>query len=312
MSANGAASVLHDLLAFLAVFWRADAVVVLGVSGGFFFPLFRLINSLLGKKLIVNVDGIEWRRAKFSAAKRAFLYVSDRMAQIFAHEVIVDNEALRPFLVRSVQASATLIAYPGDHVKRVPKVASAQHEVRCLTICRIEPENNCHILIEAFAKARRGSYVFVGNWEASAYGRGLRERFRDVKSLEMLDPVYDPEKLADLRENCTLYLHGHSVGGTNPSLVEMLFYDCEILAYDCAFNRATAGESIKYFGSAAELAGRISTDEPMVTADRLAVRETYTQAKICGAYIRLINAPMPIGLQIATDPHQEQAFQDER
>lgn len=65
VGANGASSVLHDLLAFFAVLWRADAIVVLGVSGGIFFPLFRLIASLMGKKLIVNVDGIEWRRAKF-------------------------------------------------------------------------------------------------------------------------------------------------------------------------------------------------------------------------------------------------------
>lgn len=290
VGANGASSVVHDLLAFFAVLWRADAIVVLGVSGGIFFPLFRLICSLMGKKLIVNVDGIEWRRAKFSGAKRTFLYISDRLAQLFAHEVIVDNEALRPFLVRSVQKSATLIAYPGDHVTRVPKREAAPGSISCLTICRIEPENNCHVLIEAFAKAGRGTYTFVGNWEASSYGRALRERFRGVEGLSMLDPIYDPEKLADMRENCTAYLHGHSVGGTNPSLVEMLFYDCEILAFDCAFNRATAGESIQYFADADELAAEISSGKKTVPRNRLAVREIYTEAKICDAYVRLINS----------------------
>jgi hypothetical protein len=73
LPANGAWSVLHDLIAFLAVFWRVEAVVVLGVSGGIFFPLFRMLCALRGAKLMVNVDGLDWRRGKFSRGKRAFL-----------------------------------------------------------------------------------------------------------------------------------------------------------------------------------------------------------------------------------------------
>lgn len=287
VAANGASSVLHDFLAFFAVFLRAHAIVVLGVSGGIFFPIFRLLCSLSGKKLIVNVDGVEWRRAKFSRAKRFFLYVSDRLAQWCAHRVVVDNEGLRPFLIPAVQESAALIAYSGDHALRF-ETAVADKTPRCLTICRIEPENNCEILIEAFKRASLGTYTFVGNWNASAYGRALRARYGDVPGLEMRDPVYDKEKVAVLRSECNIYLHGHSVGGTNPSLVEMLFYDCTVLAFDCSFNQFTAGQSIDYFRDAADLADKIGSAELSPTFERAAVRATYTSARICAAYSAMI------------------------
>ena len=74
----------------------------------------------------------------------------------------------------------------------------------------------------------------------------------------MLAPVYDQNVLAKYREECAVYLHGHSVGGTNPSLVEMLFYDCQILAFDCAFNRCTAGDRADYFTTAEDLSKRIN------------------------------------------------------
>jgi glycosyltransferase involved in cell wall biosynthesis len=289
--ANGAMSVLHDLLAFLAVFWRVRAIVVLGVSGGLFFPLFRILCSIFRKKLLVNVDGVEWRRAKFSRSRRYFLLISDRLAQACAHRLIVDNDALRPFLIKTRRASASLIAYPGDHVRRVerrPENAGPTKSARCLTICRIEPENNCHMLIEGFMRAGYGEYVFVGNWNASEYGRSLRAKYAHVKGLEMRDPVYDKKVLAELRENCTLYLHGHSVGGTNPSLVEMLFYDCAVAAFACDFNKYTAGDAIEYFAGEDQLAGRIRQSESVAQSNRDEVRQQYTKERICGAYADLI------------------------
>ena len=214
MNANGIGSVWHDCLAFKKIYSKADVIVVLGVSAGIFFPIFRLLCALGRKKLIVNVDGVEWRRDKFSTAKKIFLLISDRLAQLFAHRVIVDSEALRPYLMAHIRNSAVYIPYPGDHVERLPDIKNNLGEPNCLTICRIEPENNCHILIEAFSKLNFGHYTFIGNWNSSDYGRRLREKYAYVKNLEMCDPIYDKLKLAELREQCTCYLHGHSVGGT--------------------------------------------------------------------------------------------------
>jgi glycosyltransferase involved in cell wall biosynthesis len=279
LGANGAWSVLHDLVAFLMVLTRARNIVVLGVSSGVFFPLMRLLCALAGRRLIVNVDGLEWRRGKFGRGKRAFLWISDALAQTFAHRVIVDNPALRRYVLPWARAKTATIAYPGDHVLRLPGVQRSSDAF--LTICRIEPENNCELLLAAFKALGRGTYRFVGNWDRSRYGRELREAYRDVPGLQMLDPIYDPHAVAELREGCGTYVHGHSVGGTNPSLVEMLFYDARVLAYDCPFNRETARGDAEYFATLEDLVRLLGSGEAATPKAR---RSEYTRQRIVDAY----------------------------
>lgn len=287
LPANGGFSVLHDLFAFFAVIWRVDVVIALGVSGGIFFPLFRLICWLIKKRLFVNVDGVEWRRQKYSWAKSQFLFLSDRVAQISSHAVIIDNEGLRPFLLNCNRDRTWTIAYPGDQVMRLPKHKRGEG-VRFLTICRIEPENNCHMLLSTVSKSGAGCYTFVGNWEATQYGRDLFKKYSQTEGIELLPPMYGARDLARLREECTLYLHGHSAGGTNPSLVEMLFYDCQIAAFDCQFNRDTAGDEICFFADEQELAGIIQRHNPNSVFARPVSRQLYTRQKIAEKYLKLI------------------------
>jgi glycosyltransferase involved in cell wall biosynthesis len=285
IGANGASSPLHDLVAFMRVVRHAHYILVLGVSGGLFFPIFRLACALTGSRLLVNIDGVEWRRSKFGPFGKLVLYCSDLLAQWFAHVIIYDNDALRPYVRQPRKAAC--VAYSGDHaVLNEPPAASNPLEPYALTICRIEPENNCDVLIEGFLQSSLGKYVFVGNWSRSEYGRGLRRRYASEPRLQLLDPVYEPRELYRLRSHCTFYLHGHSVGGTNPSLVEMLFFDCDILCWDCSFNRATARDAIRFFTSAEHLA-QLLTAGPAPVASRESIRRSYTRdaivAKLCAA-----------------------------
>jgi glycosyltransferase involved in cell wall biosynthesis len=184
------------------------------------------------------------------------------------------------------------VEYSGDYAARANINPQGERPAPdALTICRIEPENNCDLLIEGFLRSSLKSYVFVGNWDRSEYGRTLRRRYADEWRLQLLDPIYDPVQLYGLRSSCSCYLHGHSVGGTNPSLVEMLFFDCEILCFDCSFNRATAGQAARYFSTAEQLAELLTTRAPPHT-DRSVVRERYsTQAivrKLLAAFERSI------------------------
>lgn len=281
--ANGGASVMHDLVAFFRVFADATHIVVLGVSGGLWFPLFRGLCVLTDKRLLVNVDGVEWRRTKFGRAKRALLRLLDASAQFFAHTVIYDNAALLPFLLKRAQAKSMLIAYPGDHVLRTAQIS--RESGTALTICRIEPENNIDMLINGAMASSLHRYTVVGNWDRSVYGRELRARHRHEPRLRLLDPVYDPQALAELREATDVYIHGHSVGGTNPSLVEMLFYDCELLCFDVPFHRETAGDSARYFPDAAALAGLLDSREPVDMEQRHRQRLRYTRDVIAAQYI---------------------------
>lgn len=283
--ANGAWSVLHDLLAFLAVLPRCRTVVVLGVSGGPWFPLMRLLCSLSGKRLVVNVDGVEWQRNKFGSFKRRVLKTFDALAQWSAHTVVYDNPALLPFVQPRHRHKAVCIAYSGDHVMR--SNAPRDGTYTALTVCRIEPENNIDLLIEGALASPLTRYTVVGNWQASAYGQSLRERHAGNPRLQLLDPVYDPQHLMALREACTVYLHGHSVGGTNPSLVEMLFYDCPILCFDVPFHRETAGDCAGYFATAPELAALLVPGRLPPPGDRKALRRRYSAAEIASQYLSL-------------------------
>lgn len=282
--ANGAMSILHDAVAFAAVFARADRIVVLGVSGGIFFPLFRALCALTGKRLLINIDGVEWRRTKFSPTRRLVLRLFDSLAQTCSHGVIYDNSALLPFVLSSARAKARLIAYSGDHVLRLPDVTRLSRTA--LTICRIEPENNIDMVIAGALGSGLDRYTVIGNWNGSPYGRELKARHADNPRLLLVDPVYDPSTVARHREECAIYIHGHSVGGTNPSLVEILFYDCAILCYDCNFNRETAGASAEYFGNAQALSALINRAEatPSSADDRAATRQRFTASAIATAY----------------------------
>lgn len=285
--ANGSASVLHDLVAFFRVLPSSSHIVVLGVSGGPWFPLFRLICAVTGKKLAVNIDGVEWRRTKFSSSKRIILRVFDWLAQRFSHRVIYDNQGLRAFLIPSSLRKSCCISYPGDQIKRLD--TGAQHIGSALTICRIEPENNIELLIEGFLQSSLTEYTIVGNWNHSEYSRGLQTRYSAEPRLKLLNPIYDANELIKIREKCHNYLHGHSVGGTNPSLVEMIFYDCRIICFDVTFNRYTAESCASYFSTATQLSHLL--DSETLQADispRQTLRDRYSTRKIADAYINTL------------------------
>lgn len=282
--ANGAMSILHDALAFLAVWRSSTHIVVLGVSGGLWFPLFKLLCVLGSKRLAVNIDGVEWRRTKFGPIKRRLLRLFDYLAQRYADVIIYDNPALRSYVLPQALPRSVQIGYSGDHVRRLPDII--RQIGTALTVCRIEPENNLDVLIAGALKSRLQRYTIIGNWNHSPYGRDLRARYAHESRLELLDPIYDAQRLAELRESCEIYLHGHSVGGTNPSLVEMLFYDCRLLCFDVPFNRETAGSTAEYFTNDHDLALLLSKNAQI--EDRTSKREAFSCRNIAQEYLKAL------------------------
>lgn len=288
--ANGAWSVLHDLLAFAAVFRGSTHIVVLGVSGAPWFPLFRFMCALSGKTLIVNVDGVEWRRAKFGLVKRAVLWIFEAVAQLAAHRIVVDNPGLLRFVLRPCRSKAQFIPYSGDHAPRAARGAMVPGTA--LTVCRIEPENNIELLIEGALASRLSRYTIVGNWQRTAFARALWTRYRRERRVQLLEPIYEPTALARIRERCSIYLHGHSVGGTNPSLVEMMFYDCDIVAYDCEFNRHTAGSRATYFGDPAGLTRQIDAAIADPGSHECATLAQYTASHVAARYLQVCRSAL--------------------
>lgn len=261
--ANGIESVLYDASTLLQCAWRGyDVVLLLGVSGASILPLVRLVSRM---RIVTNVDGIEWRRDKWKGLARHFLRFSEWMAVRFSHEVVADNQGIADYLRDAYGISPKVIAYGGDHAIHPPvdPCEASQADLYppgyALALCRIEPENNIDMILEAFAFSER-TLVFVGNWDSSDYGRLLRRRYASYTNLHLLDPIYDPADLYRIRMSADLYVHGHSAGGTNPSLVEMMHFGLPVVAFDCVYNRYTTEDRAAYFQSSSDLRTVISKE----------------------------------------------------
>jgi len=262
LRANGPGSLLHDALAMLhaALVARVDVMLVLGYSGAWVLPLMRLLRPNM--LIVTNIDGMEWRRDKFGPWAKRVLRWLEHCSVRFSHRVIADNAALVP-LVQSIHPGLQplLIAYGGDHTIVSPTASAVSAgPPYYLSLARIEPENNCEMILKAFESEPLCRLVFVGNWNASKFGRDLKSRYALCPNLKLLDAVYDRAALAELRAGACGYVHGHSVGGTNPSLVEALFHTSRILAFDCSFNRSTLDGHGVYFADAESLGKLLRSD----------------------------------------------------
>lgn len=235
--ANGMQSIPYDIVSMMRSIWGYDVIMVLGTSGCSFLPIFRLFNR---KRLVINIDGLEHRREKWGKLARWVLRTSEAIAVRYADVVVADNKGIQDYVKETYGKDAALIAYGGDHAIRnideakqfeVLKKYNVERGNYAITVCRIEPENNCHQTLEAFAKSDK-RLIFIGNWEHSDYGKELKEKYSSVPNISIVDPVYDLDTLHCLRSNAGYYIHGHSAGGTNPSLVEAMFFGCPILCYD--------------------------------------------------------------------------------
>ena len=289
LQANGMQSTLYDIMAMIRTGTQFDVALVLGVSGCLFLPVFR---CWFKNRLIVNIDGLEHRRGKWGRFAKWFLKKSEVMAVKYADVVIADNKGIQDYVDETYHQPSVLIAYGGDHVERRVADEKIENILRdydvergeySITVCRIEPENNCHIILDAFAKSGK-KLVFIGNWEKSEYGRELKRRYASCKNINIHSPEYDLDTLYTLRSNAAMYIHGHSAGGTNPSLVEAMFFGKPILAYDVIYNRATTNDKAYYFNNSEQLLDLLYQNGLDGTAMRTIAREQYTWEKIASQY----------------------------
>ena len=256
LSANGPQSILYDVWSILhAVYSGHKHLLILGTSGAIVLPMLRLFCPNIN--VVINIDGLEWKRQKWRGFAKLFLKYSERLAVKFSSVVVADNRAIAEHVETNYNRACETIAYGGDHAFidkiSVPTTESAiVTEDYAFALCRIEPENNVDLILDAFSSAMT-NLIFVGNWQASDYGRSLVELYSSASNIDLLDPVYDLNTLALYRAHCKVYVHGHSAGGTNPSLVEMMHFDKPIVAFDCVYNRATMEDKGRYFSSVSSL-----------------------------------------------------------
>lgn len=288
LNANGISSIIYDVFCLLiCLFKRPDVTLILGVSGCLFLPIYKLLSK---SRIIVNIDGLEWRRNKWNFLAKKFLKKSEEVAVKIADIVISDNQAIANYVEREYGKLSQVIAYGGDHAVNVSNTYSKPlaTEEYYLGLCRIEPENNIEMILDAFVSSSL-SLKFMGNWNNSEYGCRLKEKYSKYRNINLLEPNYNVDELYFLRKNCTAYLHGHSAGGTNPSLVEAMHFTIPIFAYDCDFNRFTTNDLAVYFNSSHDLQDkleRFSAGEYSTKGAELKnyADEKYRWSQIAGMY----------------------------
>lgn len=273
LRAHGIMSVPYDIISMVKALRRYDAILVLGVSGGVFLPLFKLLSRA---KVIVNIDGLEHKRDKWNKMAKRYLEMSLWFCMKWADEIVSDNKGIRDFVKKRYGRDPRLIAYGGDHALR--KVDETRQRAMLdfhgltageydLSICRIEPENNCHITLEAYKDSGK-SIVIVGNWNHNDYSRELYNQYKSEPGIRLINSIYDLDALYALRKNARLYVHGHRAGGTNPSLVEAMFFGRPIVAFDVIYNRETTQNTAYYYHDAETLRQLISLDDLNATSTR--------------------------------------------
>jgi glycosyltransferase involved in cell wall biosynthesis len=262
-SANGIQSIPYDAVSL----WQAissghDRILLLGVSGAIMLPLIRLVSRV---RIVTNIDGVEWKREKWTGFARCFLRFSEWVAVRFSHAVIADNQAIADHVSASYGRDCHVIAYGGDHALLSHAYGNFTDldlpDSYSLALCRIEPENNVHIILQAWSQLK-DPLVFVGNWTNSRYGRELKKRYAHKTNILLLEPIYEPNALYAVREGANIYVHGHSAGGTNPSLVEMMHFGIPVLAYNCIFNHHSTRGKARYFGTSEELIREVRSITP--------------------------------------------------
>jgi len=241
-----------------------------------------IIAKMFKKKVVLNPDGIEWKRmqkrSKFAPFHLkilynvvfALLYLTEYLSAKLPDVVVADSLGIKEHLEKRYKAK-NVVYIPYGARKLLDFGTSKRKELEILnsyglstrgyylTVARIVAENNIHLEIEGFKRANTNKrLVIVGNFnEKDVYTKHLFKLRGNDNNIIFLKPIYDREVLGVLRKNCFAYIHAYEVGGTNPSLLEQMLFKRPILAYDVPFNKEVLEEGGVYFKDAEDLSNKM-------------------------------------------------------
>lgn len=293
--ANGWQGIIYDSLSMVHAFCTCDIILSLGTVGCFLLPV---LKPFFRKKILVNFDGLDNKRSKWGPFSGGIIALARLFAAKFADIAIADNEGIQSYLQETYQINSALIEYGGDNAIRIfDKIRLDNYSITkgeyLFTVARIEPENNISMILQAVSRLPNQILVIVGNWNNSHFGRELRKKYQSYSNIKMFDPIYDSERINLLRSNCKLYIHGHSAGGTNPSLVEAMNLNLPIVAFSVSYNVLTTENKALYFDSAESLASIISNTsleklKNIGSSMGEIAKRRYTWSRICLEYEQII------------------------
>ncbi len=272
-----------------------DILLVLGyTTASVFYPFMNFGRTTL----ITNMDGLEWKREKWNSFVKVLARFFEKLGARYSQYLVADNEKIRDYLHETYSRESTYIAYGCEEFKNPDDSVLQKYEVERgsygILIARMEAENNVEMILEGYtASGEKGKLLVVGNL-TTPYAKKLVSRFEGDARIEFKGGIYDLNDLNNLRFYSKFYFHGHSVGGTNPSLLEAMASGAFIVAHDNVFNRAILGFDAVYFSDAFSLKKNLEVSFPDSTRIQNAIRNNiskvqsvYNWQKICDQYEKL-------------------------
>lgn len=254
--------IIYDAYSLFYASLKVDQVYMLGYSASIFF----FIPKLFGKKLYLNPDGFEWKRNKFSGMIKFMLKIQERIGVFWADTIIADSKGIKNYYDNKYEKNSKFIAYG---VSEIPKINWNKEYLPetlkdmdiesnyWLLVARLEPENNIHTIVEGYIKSKtKKPLVIIGNFLNSDYEKTITDMMDEMdedKKIVFTGGIYNQKSLNMLRQNCFGYIHGHSVGGTNPSLIEAMVMKNILLTHRNQFNEEVCEDSALYFKDSEEL-----------------------------------------------------------
>jgi glycosyltransferase involved in cell wall biosynthesis len=292
---GAAANFIYDFLCLKdAVKNKCDILLELGYQSSSI--SFLTVTAKHRKKIVTNMDGLEWKRDKWSPTIKKITRWAEKLAVKYSGALISDNKGIAKYYKENFGVESHCIAYGCEEVPKLDK--SLYYDVLGetstfdLLIARLEPENSIETILQGVLNSNsRNSLVVVGNHETS-YGNMLKEKYSD-KRINFVGAIYNKEVLDALRQHSRIYFHGHTVGGTNPSLLEAMAAGSNIIAHGNEFNRAVLKEQAYYFIESSDITELVNKANSLTKSfsefrsiNMERIKEVYNWELISKAYLK--------------------------
>ena len=276
---------------------KFDVIIQLGYTSSsvwsFLFPK--------GTVIATNMDGLEWNRTKYTKKTQRFLMYAEKLAVKKSDYLIADSVGIQKYLKTKYNVNSDYIPYGAHEFESPDDSALTAYQLKPfeydLLIARLEPENSIEIILDGFTQSLvKRQFIVIGN-NKTRYGDYIVKKYQDDSRIIFLGSLYDIKKVNNLRYYSNLYFHGHTVGGTNPSLLEAMASGALIAANNNEFNASILGVDAFYFKTAHEVKLIVEqvikgkSEEPKVKANLEKIKATYSWKTIINSYETfLVNA----------------------
>lgn len=266
-----------------------DIIYQLGYTSSSLFFGLHPSNSIV----VTNMDGLEWKRSKYSRRVQKYLHWAESVAVKKSDYLVSDSQGIKKYLENTYNVESTYLPYgtdiftaPDEHRLDELKLQAYQYN---MLIARLEPENSIEIILDGVIQAEQNlPFIVVGNHNTK-FGRYLKTKYGHYDFIKFTGGIYDKDTLNNLRYFSKIYFHGHTVGGTNPSLLEAMAAGALICAHNNEFNSAILGDNGFYFSNTDDVTDALiniirSDHTEKIRSNLDLVRTQYTWAKIVDDY----------------------------